>query len=177
MAVPKKGPLLNELHSKIYWSDGMVSDYGLDPDEILLEDGQFSQGNVEPRVITDYDIPKLNKQLGLYAGFNIRKGDDIIETLAAKYYRYTEWEFYGKKRDENDVIRFDHEEKDIVAEPWKYASWRWANDCKDSQSGKQANAYFEIRDNNEYKIPLISLVAMRDIKQNHQIFVAYGKEY
>ncbi len=182
MAVPKKkGPLLNEIHECLWFTDGMVGRYKINPDNVSIQDAQFQQDNIEVRIITDKDIPALYRKEGAYALVEIEKGGCIIETLAAKYYEFGEWEFYGKQKDENDVIRFHHRGVDVIVEPWSdnkgYSKWRKCNDNKGSRSKKKANAFFFIDDDNEWNIPLVKLIALKDIRVNQQIFVAYGKKY
>ncbi len=44
MAAPKKkGPLLNELHKKLWFTDGMVGRYKVHPDDVSIQDVQFQQ--------------------------------------------------------------------------------------------------------------------------------------
>ncbi len=177
MAYPKTAPLIYELNKELYFSDGMVYDYGINPDNVIIKDADFSERKVEVREITDKDIPQLFDEEGLFAKKNFRRGNSIIKSLPARYYRFTEWQYYGKEEEENNVIRIDHQGNDIIVEPWKPSKWKKANDTIGSLSGKKVNACFVIKDDNKYGLPLIELCALKNIKKHDQIFVGYGKRY
>ncbi len=149
----------------------------------LCEQLKASFGNsyfYEPRKIDSNCIPKLKGQIGLFCTRQVRKYDDIIEGLEGTYYMFNNWWLYGKAKQENNVIGFEWNGNDIVFEPLprKFNSaWKWINDSRGHVNKKKANCIFDIDDNNEYGLPLLSVKALSRIFPSEQYYLDYGNDY
>eukprot|EP01084_Bolivina_argentea_P215851 366555_1 len=135
------------------------------------------QSDIEIRFIDDKEILSLYDQKGLFLTRAKSKNTEIIGICDGSYYTFEEWWKFGQKREENNVIELKHNGEQIIFEPLKWSEWKMINDCKNHQNKIEANCFFKIIDNNNLGIPIISVVALQNIKEGSQLFVAYGNQY